>query len=139
MSNTKALNTARTHDNFTGRKILVPLIKCKNKRELFKEVTFYYDWLMYGEKTPEMITLRELAKRDRSVAAITSEECRFIAKVLEWGAFISNHKLFKYVMPKPMRERELSMRMLCAVLDKTPEEAKSLTTQIREAMEADAK
>lgn len=85
-----------------------------------------------------MITLRELVRSDRAIAAITSEECKLIATVLDWAEMASRRPVLKYFMPKELRQKSLSMRMLSATLNRAPEElAPGLNTQIQKAMEKD--
>lgn len=84
-----------------------------------------------------MVTLRELAKRDRAIAAITSRECRLIAEALGFIDSCLRRRLFKFIIPKSLRNEALAIRMLAAILSRTPEETVSLNTQIQMAMDKD--
>ncbi len=82
-----------------------------------------------------MVTLRDLARSDRAIGSITGEECHLIAAVLDLAA---RSRLVRWRLPKALRERALSMRMLSATLGRTPEEREpSLQSQIKLKMEAD--
>ncbi len=82
-----------------------------------------------------MLTMRELARNDRAIGAITTDECHLIAAVLDLAA---RSRLVRWCLPKPVRQQALAMRMLAATLGRTPEEREpSLATQIKLKMEAD--
>ncbi len=81
-----------------------------------------------------MITLRDLAKSDRAIGSITTDECHLIATVLDSAA---RNPVVRLFLPKPIRRQQLAMRMLAATLGRTPAEREpSLQAQIRRNMEA---
>lgn len=83
-----------------------------------------------------MITLRELAKSDRAVGAITTDECHLVAAVLDAA---SKNWFFRLTLPKEHREKGLSMRMLASVLGRTKAESAPADLRIRiyQAMQED--
>jgi hypothetical protein len=81
-----------------------------------------------------VITLRELARTDRAVGSITTDECHMIAAVLDSA---SRNPVVRLFLPKAIRKKQLAMRMLAATLGRTPDEREpSLQAQIRREMEA---
>jgi hypothetical protein len=81
-----------------------------------------------------MITLRDIVKSDRATAAITTDECKMIAAVLDLAA---RSRLIRACLPKQYRHQALAFRMLAATLGRTPAEREpSLETQIRREMAA---
>lgn len=85
-----------------------------------------------------MITLRNLVFQDRAIASITAEECKLIAKALD---YVGTRGFFGTMfLPEDLRGRSLTLKMLSATLGRTPEEREpSLQTQIKIAMVNDAK
>jgi len=82
-----------------------------------------------------MITLRDLAKSDKAIGCITTDECHLIAAVLDLAA---NSWLMRLRLPKKYRDTALSLRMLAATLGRTPEErSPSLQTILKLQMERD--
>lgn len=75
-----------------------------------------------------MITLKDIAKSDRAVGAITTDECRLVAAVLDAA---SKNWFFRLTLPKEHREKGLSMRMLAGVLNRTPAERTPVTLQVQ--------
>lgn len=65
-----------------------------------------------------MITLKDLVRSDRAIAAITGEELRLISALLEAAA---SSWLFRKTLPKELRS-PLPMRMLASTLNRTPKE-----------------
>lgn len=85
-----------------------------------------------------MLTLRELVRNDRALASISTEECHLLAQVIEHFAVLTSHWFFKRFIPKYLRDKNLSLRMLAATLNRTQSEpAPSLERQIRIAMAED--
>lgn len=84
-----------------------------------------------------MVTLRDLSRTDRAIASITSDECHLIASVLDIVVVLCHSWIFKYLIPKALRDKTLAMRMLAATLSRTPEERQPLGEQIRLAMDKD--
>lgn len=82
-----------------------------------------------------MITLRELVK-DRAIGSITTDECKIIAAVLDLAA---RRWWIRIFMPKLLRREALKMRMLAAVLGRTPAERqpKDVAIRIWREMQAD--
>ncbi len=81
-----------------------------------------------------MITLRDLVRSDRAIAAITTDECHLIASVLDLAA---RNWFVRVLLPKKDRDNALSFRMLAATLSRTPAEREpSIGEQIRISMEA---
>lgn len=72
-----------------------------------------------------MITLRDLVRTDTAIASISTDDCHFIAAVLELFYWFSQHFLLKYLLPKTIRKKSLSLRMLAAVFGRTPSERQS--------------
>lgn len=78
------------------------------------------------------MTLRELARSDSAIGSITGDELRLIASVLDSA---SRSWFMRRFVPKEMRDKALSMRMIAATLARTPaERLPSLNEQIRLAM-----
>lgn len=82
-----------------------------------------------------MITLRHLVASDKAIATITSEDCRLIGNVLDLVNQFISHWFFRFFVPKAIKEHALKVRMLAAVLSRTPEERVPLKEQIRLAMQ----
>jgi DNA-binding TFAR19-related protein (PDSD5 family) len=82
-----------------------------------------------------MITLRELSRSDRAIGAITADECRLMAAVLDVTA---RSRLVRFLLPKEHRAKALELRMLAAILGRSPSEREpSVQAQIKLAMERD--
>lgn len=80
-----------------------------------------------------MINLRQLARSDRAIGSITTEECHMIAAILDRAA---KSWLFRFRLPRKYKDKTLEMRMLSAVLGRTPEEREpSMQEAIRMQME----
>lgn len=86
-----------------------------------------------------MITLKDIVRSDRAVAAITTEECQLIAGVLDHVLAQEQRSWFsRRRLPPQFREKALNLRMLAATLQRSPPEAApSLQKQIALKMEAD--
>lgn len=84
-----------------------------------------------------MITLKDLVRSDRAIAAITGDELRLVSMVLEAAA---DSWIFRQKLPKHLRS-PLAMRMLASTLNRTPREREpdDIRIQIYRAMEADKK
>ncbi len=82
-----------------------------------------------------MITLRELARSDKAIGMITTDECHLVAAVLDVAA---RSWLFRLRLPKEYRKNSLAMRMLAATLGRTPAERvpKDIKIQIYQEMKA---
>lgn len=75
-----------------------------------------------------MITLRELARSDRAIGAVTTDECRMIAAVLDAA---SRSWLFRRHLPAEFRGRALGMRMLSGILARSPAERDTSSIQVK--------
>lgn len=82
-----------------------------------------------------MITLKNLAFSDRAIGSITAAECKLIAASLDLVSTFLDRWLLRRFIPHALREQGLSIRMLAAVLGRTPEEKIPLLEEIRMAME----
>ncbi len=82
-----------------------------------------------------MNVLRDMARSDKAIGSITSDECHLIAAVLDLAA---RSRLIRACLPKECRGKALAFRMLAATLGRTPSEREPcLATQIKLKMEAD--
>ncbi len=79
-----------------------------------------------------MITLRDQARMDTAIGAITMQECKLISTILK---AVSESWFLRLLLPSGIRHRTLEMAMLAATLDRTPQERIPLESQIRLAME----
>ena len=75
-----------------------------------------------------MITLRQLARDDRAIGAVTADECKLIAAVLNAA---SESWLFRRRLPIEYRDRKLAMSMLAGTLNRTPEERDTSSIQVK--------
>lgn len=87
-----------------------------------------------------MITLRELVRTDTAIASITADECHFIAKVLMFVWTLKKSWFLRWLIPNNLRDEVFKMKMIAAVLGRTPKEREpSITSQIKLAMDIDRK
>jgi hypothetical protein len=84
-----------------------------------------------------MIFLRDLARNDKAVGMISSADCLLIAQALYLVVDLCNGIFIKFLVPRSMREKLLSLRMLAATLSRTPEERCSFGDAIAKEMERD--
>jgi hypothetical protein len=63
--------------------------------------------------------LRDIARNDRVIGAITDDECILIATVLD---YVYRHWWLRILLPKSIRDKALSLRMIAAALGRTPAE-----------------
>ena len=86
-----------------------------------------------------MITLRDMVKQDRAIAAVSKDECLMLAVALATYSKLLKHWLFKYLLPKDHRKKVFELEMLTAVFGRTStfvEPSKPVQLQIAKAMEA---
>ncbi len=65
-----------------------------------------------------MSTLRSLAKSDTAIGSVTTTEMVIIADVLNLVAGFSRSSVAKYLVPKHLRSRPLTLEMLAATFNR---------------------
>lgn len=87
-----------------------------------------------------MITLLDLARTDKAIASITTDECHFIASVLLFVWSMNQKWYLRWLLPRQLKDEAFRMKMIAAVLGRTAKEREpKIGEQIRLAMEHDRK
>ena len=84
-----------------------------------------------------MITLRELVRSDRAIAMISTDDCHDLAFLLDT---VFQSWFIRLFLPRSLKLKEMSFRMLAATLGRTPSEREpdAIQAQIHLAMQRDA-